>query len=155
MFAVELPRSSPVEEGSTEEPPRIPGNLSGLTIAVVDDDQLALASLASLLNSWGCNVVAAESLERLQMDLALDNVTPRALVSDFRLRGNQTGIEVIHAMRRRFGESLPAILITGDTGAATLQLAQAHKIALLHKPVRPAKLRALLQRQINTPEDVA
>lgn len=155
MFAVELPRSSPVEEGSTEEPPRIPGNLSGLTIAVVDDDQLALASLASLLNSWGCNVVAAESLERLQMDLALDNVTPRALVSDFRLRGNQTGIEVIHAMRRRFGEALPAILITGDTGAATLQLAQAHKIALLHKPVRPAKLRALLQRQINTPEDVA
>ncbi|MBX3680501.1 MAG: response regulator [Rhodocyclaceae bacterium] len=154
MFTVELPRSEPQEERATEESPRIPGSLAGLTIAAVDDDQLALSSLNSLLSSWGCNVVAAESLERLQMDLALDSVTPRALVSDFRLRGSYNGIEVIHAMRRRFGEDLPAILITGDTGAATLQLAQAHKIALLHKPVRPAKLRALLQRQINAPEDV-
>ena len=98
-------------------------------------------------------MVAAENLERLQMDLALDNMMPHALISDFRLRGNYNGIEVIHAMRRRFGENLPAILITGDTGAATLQLAQAHEIALLHKPVRPAKLRALLQRQINAPDE--
>jgi len=44
---------------------------------------------------------------------------------------------------KRFGEALPALLITGDTGPERLREANASGLHMLHKPVRPAQLRAL------------
>jgi hypothetical protein len=46
------------------------------------------------------------------------------------------------------GESLPALLITGDTAPERLREAQASGIPLLHKPVSPGKLyRQLVELQ--------
>ncbi|MCB1889272.1 MAG: HAMP domain-containing protein [Rhodocyclaceae bacterium] len=153
VFSLRLPRAEPVELAPGEERGRLPGSLEGLILAVVDDDELALAGIVSLLTSWGCEVVSGENLERLRMALALGGRAPQAIISDYRLRGPHDGIDVVHLVRRRYGAELPAMIVTGDTGPETLQLAQHEGIALLHKPVRPAKLRALLQRQLNaTPE---
>ena len=152
-FTLRARRCAPEPPRQSEERLRTPGSLSGLVLAVVDDDELALAGIVSLLTSWGCEVIAAENLERLQMALALRGTPPQAIISDYRLRGPHDGIDVVHLVRRRYGSELPAMIVTGDTGPETLQLAQHEGIALLHKPVRPAKLRALLQRQLNaTPE---
>jgi len=149
VFSLRAPRCEALAPPPSEERPRSLGSLEGLVLAVVDDDELALAGIVSLLTSWGCEVIAAENLERLQMALALGGTPPQAIISDYRLRGPHDGIDVVHLVRRRYGEELPAMIVTGDTGPETLQLAQHEGIALLHKPVRPAKLRALLQRQLN------
>ena len=57
-------------------------------------------------------------------------------------RGN--GIAAIRDIRRRFGESIPAILITADRSPHVRAAAREEKIAVLNKPVKPASLRALL-----------
>lgn len=74
--------------------------------------------------------------------------SPDIIISDFRLREKITGIEVIKQLRNKLQQSIPAILITGDTGPDRLQQAQDSGLLLLHKPVKPAKLRAALNQAI-------
>jgi CheY-like chemotaxis protein/two-component sensor histidine kinase len=120
VFAVELPYAEPQEAAPAAEGERPPGDLAGTRIVVVDDDPLALASLHSLLLSWGCQVYAADGLENIAMELATRGVVPQVVVSDYRLRGPRTGVDVIRALRNRWDPELPAILISGDTAAETL-----------------------------------
>ena len=58
------------------------------------------------------------------------------------------GIEVITRLRQRFGHNIPAILVTGDTAPDTILRISQAGFPLLHKPLRPAKLRALLTHLI-------
>ena len=57
------------------------------------------------------------------------------------------GLATIQCLRERFGKQIPAIILSGDTSAAVTDAAREAGIPLLHKPVRPARLRALLQRK--------
>ena len=54
------------------------------------------------------------------------------------------GIDAIVQLRRRFGADLPAILITADRSPLVRDAARVEDILVLHKPVKPAALRALL-----------
>lgn len=120
----------------------------GKIVAVIDDDTLAQESLVGLLRAWGCFVVAADGPDKLMLSLAEVEVEPDILVSDYRLPGNRNGLDIIAELRRRFGEDLPALLLSGDTGPETLRSATDQGIPLLHKPVRPAKLRAALAHML-------
>jgi len=58
-------------------------------------------------------------------------------------------------LRAQLGQAVAACLVSGNTEAGLLQLAQNAQLTLLHKPVRPAKLRSLLRRllmQLRTPQ---
>jgi CheY-like chemotaxis protein len=67
---------------------------------------------------------------------------PNGLLVDYHLdQGN--GIEAIVQLRRRYGD-LPAILITADRSPAVREQARAQAVQVLHKPIKPAALRALL-----------
>jgi len=49
-------------------------------------------------------------------------------------------------LRQQLARPVPACLISADTDPALPQAARAAQLTLLHKPVRPAKLRSLLNR---------
>lgn len=155
IFGVMLPRAP--EENQQHQPTLLDTEQEfvGKIVAVIDDDTLAQESLVGLLRAWGCFVVAADGPDKLMLSLAEMEVEPDILVSDYRLPGHRNGLDVIAELRHRFGPGLPALLLSGDTGPETLRSATDQGIPLLHKPVRPAKLRAalahLLGRQ-GTPE---
>lgn len=142
VFCVEVKSARAIESKSVEA--RAGGDLVGLIVAIVDDDALAMQSLAGLLRAWGCYVVSGESLEGLQQALIDNEVAPQVLISDFRLPGPRNGLEVIDALRQQFGPALPGLLLSGDTGPEVLRQATDLGVPLLHKPVRPAKLRAAI-----------
>ena len=146
VFAVEVPLAQPVDYVDSADAPRRPGDLLGVRVALVDDDPLAQSGMQSLLQSWGCEVIATSDIDTLVDALARAGGPPRLIISDYRLRGDANGIEVIGIARARYGADLPAVLISGDTGPDTLRCAQHERLPLLHKPVRPARLRALLNR---------
>ena len=62
------------------------------------------------------------------------------------LRDGENGIEVIGQLRIAAGQSIPACLMSGDTDPGLMQAAKRAGLTLLHKPVRPAKLRSLIRR---------
>jgi len=70
---------------------------------------------------------------------------PDVIVSDYRLRDGENGIEVIRQLRADAGRLIPACLISGDTDLSLMQVAKESSLTLLHKPVRPAKLRSLIR----------
>lgn len=119
-----------------------PSQLAGKRLLVVDDDALVLSSTAGLLENWSCVISSAVSLQ--QVERLLDEGGDWDMViSDYQLGHDTSGIDVVALIRRRLQREVPCILISGDTSPALLKLATVSGHHLLHKPVRPAKLRAL------------
>lgn len=148
VFSIALPLSRDSSEAASQQPDdREPGDLEGVRVALIEDDPLVLAAMESLLSSWGCIVHMGTNLEDLLADLPTDEA-PQIIVSDYRL-GEGSGVEAVAALRSRFGDELPAALVSGDTAPEVLARCQEAGLPLLHKPVRPARLRAFLSRSIN------
>jgi len=112
--------------------------LRGVRVLVVDDDEAVRHGTLHLLRDWGCVAEAAESIEEALV-LAGQHA-PDVVISDYRLRDQRTGLEAIAALRSLLGQSLPALLITGDTAPDRLREALRSNIPLLHKPVSPDQL---------------
>jgi CheY-like chemotaxis protein len=75
----------------------------------------------------------------------VQSVSPDAILSDYHLGAAEDGIRCIQALRAQAGRAIPACLMSGDTHDEFLQAVKAAALPLLHKPVRPAKLRSLLR----------
>jgi signal transduction histidine kinase/CheY-like chemotaxis protein len=116
-------------------------HLRGKLIVVIDDDALALEGTGGLLRSWGCRVVAAES-ERAVL-ARLEGKVPDLIISDFHLQDGRTGIDAIAALRDALGRPIPAFLISGDITQQRLR-ETGTSTHLLHKPVNPMALRAIM-----------
>ena len=57
-------------------------------------------------------------------------------MSDYHLRGGETGTGVVAAVRDKLGWIVPAIFVTGDTARSAITNARVEKAMLLNKPVR-------------------
>ena len=70
---------------------------------------------------------------------------PDLLITDFHLPGGKTGSDVIDCVREALGESLPAIMISGDTSAEIEDLSHDADVRFASKPIDPDSLVALVQ----------
>ena len=68
---------------------------------------------------------------------------PDVVVADYHL-DEGTGIDAIGLLRDRFGADLRAILVTADRTPTVRDAAEASGVVVMHKPLKPAALRALL-----------
>ena len=117
-------------------------------VLLVDDESAILRGMAELFDNWRIDLVTAHSAEEAEHWLDSIGRLPDVIVSDYRLPEDTDGIEVITRLRQRFGHDIPAILVTGDTAPDTILRISQAGFPLLHKPLRPAKLRALLTHLI-------
>ncbi|WP_341643557.1 hybrid sensor histidine kinase/response regulator [Thauera sp. SDU_THAU2] len=149
VFALELPFGPLETETAAHEEVRALGSLSGVRVAVVEDDPLVRDAMLGLLASWGCELIVANDAEHLLEQLEDEAEPIEILISDLRLGGALDGIELALKLRReRQALPLHAVLISGDTTPEALARARAASLPLLHKPLRPAKLRALMHRML-------
>lgn len=118
-------------------------------VAVIEDEAIVLVGYKMLFESWGYAVVAAGSTEEALTMLRKADHGPDIVIADYRLKDGQTGVAAIRSIQEEFGPSIPAILITGDTGAERLREAAASGLPILHKPVNGTQLRDLLVRCLN------
>lgn len=119
-------------------------HLDGRVVALVEDDPDIREALVDTLQGWGCSVVAAESADTLIRDLDMQGLRPEVLVCDHRLPDGVTAVHLIQRMHELWGHDLPAVVLTGDTASGTLQDIHRTGAVLLHKPVAPIRLRAIL-----------
>ena len=146
VFAFELARAVAPAEYVIEIAPRaINESLQGALILIVDDDALVQEAMSALLTGWGCEVQVAATGDQAIAALAHCDRIPDAIFCDYRLSADETGIDTIRRLRKACGIQIPATLVSGDTAPERLREARQYGLTLLHKPVRPAKLRALLE----------
>jgi CheY-like chemotaxis protein len=141
-IAVPLSNAAPVELPARDDTRIDPGQLAGTMALCIDNEPSVLDGMETLLHGWGCEVIKAPDLSIALSAISESATMPNGLLIDYHLdHGN--GIEAIIALRRRCGD-LPAILITADRSPAVREQARAEGIQVLHKPIKPAALRALL-----------
>jgi signal transduction histidine kinase/CheY-like chemotaxis protein len=124
-----------------------PDRLRDKLIVVIDDDALALEGTGGLLRSWGCRVVTGQS-DREALT-KLNGSRPDLIISDYHLKEGRSGIDAIGELRHVFCEDIPAFLISGDISQDRLRETHGATHHLLHKPVNPMALRAIMTRLIN------
>jgi len=153
-FSVSVPQA-PARELAAEPPAAAAASadpLRGRLIVVIDDDAPVLDGMRGLLRSWRCEVVTAASGAAALARLAELGRPPDAIVSDYRLADGASGIDAIAALRSALGVAIPAFLISGDTAPEGLHAAGASGYLLLHKPVPPIALRAVLSKLLTARE---
>jgi CheY-like chemotaxis protein len=148
MFSIDVPRgdarlTQPPAAAVAPEP--IPDDA---LVLLVDDEIAILHGMAELFDNWKIDLITAHSADDAMRSLDRINRVPDVIVSDYRLPDDADGIEVISRLRQKYGRDIPAILVTGDTAPDTIQRIKQAGFPLLHKPLRPAKLRALLTHLI-------
>ena len=127
------------------------GELEGLQVLLIEDDDLGSLALQGLLASWGCRVTVAGDAH-MALDQLQHRPRPDYIVSDYRLRGVHNGIDAIRLLRESSGHDIAACLISGDTETGLRQKALAAGLVLLQKPVQPAKLRSMLRQFVRANE---
>jgi signal transduction histidine kinase/integral membrane sensor domain MASE1/CheY-like chemotaxis protein len=123
--------------------------VEGKVILVIDDVPIVLEGTSGLLGKWGYSVVTASSDETALIQLTEREQRPDLIISDYHLANGKTGIEAIERINAAFGASIPAILISGDTAPERLRDARDKGYILLHKPVDPMRLRAVMHQLFN------
>lgn len=123
--------------------------LNSKKVLVIDDEVDIRDGLSELLTHWHCEVMTAESEEDACNILEKTGYVPNLIIADYRLRNNKNGVMAINAVKNFLNnEQLAAIIISGDTEPARLKEVANSGYVLLHKPVRPAQLRMVIQRSI-------
>ncbi|MDP4073137.1 hybrid sensor histidine kinase/response regulator [Acidovorax sp. A1169] len=113
-------------------------------VLVLEDDAGSRRALTEVLQGWGCEVIAAASLQEAMQP---QHARPDALVVDWHLPHGVQGPEAVAALRSAFGHAVPALLVTAEATPELQARAAAAGLPLLPKPIAPMKLRAFLQSQ--------
>ncbi|WP_181706312.1 PAS domain-containing hybrid sensor histidine kinase/response regulator [Chthonobacter rhizosphaerae] len=144
-FAVEVPQAPAVVPAvRAEEQPRAPlADLADLHVVCIDNEPRILDGMQALLTGWGCRVTCAPGPKEAAQALKDEKAPPDILLVDYHL-DEGTGVEAVVRLRWRFGEAIPAILITANRSPGLKAEAAGKDITVLFKPLKPAALRALL-----------
>jgi len=115
-------------------------------VLVVEDNELVGESLRKVLQEWGltCTVAsdgreALECAQRLHFD---------AVLSDWRLPGEWDGCEVLRRLEEVQPQMRLRVLMTGERDDKVGVLPT--NVPMLRKPVRPIRLRALLEAHLHS-----
>jgi Na+/proline symporter/signal transduction histidine kinase/ActR/RegA family two-component response regulator len=146
VFTVELLRvpahATPRQREVRDDVAVVPD--AGLHALCLDNDPAILDGMAALLTRWGVSCDLAANVE--DAVAAVLRRRPDLLLVDYHLEAEQDGLAALAALRAACSTPLPGALITADTSADLALRARALGYALLHKPVKPAALRALINQ---------
>jgi len=119
--------------------------IEGAFILVIDDESSVREGMKNLLTMWGCEVITAADKTEALTRISQQKRMPDGIIADYRLRENQTGIDVIHAIHAKCKNNIPALIVTGDIAVERLREVNSSGFQMLHKPVAPIKLRTFLR----------
>jgi len=153
VFALSVPIAPPGTKPIAEEvmePDREPA--IPIQVLVVDDDPLVLAGNESLLGELGCTVTAVRDGDAAEEALARMDADRVLLLCDLWLPGDRDGIAIVQRLTSLATPAVSGILISGDTRPETIRAAKDAGLLLLHKPVSPSKLRAIVDHFATGPQ---
>ena len=112
---------------------------------LVENDEPVVGATRRLLERWGARVIATKSGGEAVRKSTKGTVKPGLVIAEFGLPGGENGAQAIKRIRDNVDKSLPAIVIADDTSPAALREISRARLAVLHKPIEPAKLRSLVR----------
>ncbi|WP_246624627.1 NahK/ErcS family hybrid sensor histidine kinase/response regulator [Oceanobacter mangrovi] len=128
----------------------LPGNqqFCGRRALVLDNEASICHAMEVLLSSWGFEVLAVQSYEELllcrdELEAGID-----LILADYHLDDGETGIDAVALMRSDLGLEAPVLMITANYTNSLKQEVREQGYRLMNKPVRPAKLKAMIHHML-------
>jgi signal transduction histidine kinase/CheY-like chemotaxis protein len=115
--------------------------LSGCCL-VLDDDPQVISAWKALLDAWGVTGQYASDGAQA-MHLLGTGFVPNMIFCDQRLRSGESGFEILKALLSRHPQACGA-MVSGEFHSTELQDAENEGYLVLHKPLEPAQLHAVL-----------
>ena len=148
-FSIDVPLSVKMIKKMKDASPRgqqisIP---IGLPVLVIDNDEMILEGMKLLMSGWGCMIYTAKDGATALQEFEQSATQYPLIIADYHL-DHETGLDVIQTLRDKIDPDLPAILLTADRSKLVRERTQAESIFLLHKPVKPASLRAVIMQSV-------
>jgi CheY-like chemotaxis protein len=155
VFTVEVPVGSLARALPGDDIARLAPNdtLAGVFAVVIENQDSILEGMRELLHGWGCAVLTAADGRTAILEQARFGRVADIVIADYHLDDGLTGVAVIEQIREACGKDLPAMIITADHSPALVELARRHGHHLLKKPLKPAKLRALMSHLLGQARD--
>lgn len=136
-----LPRALPERERG----PMVPATdlLAEARAVIIEDEDSVRDGMCELLQSWGCRAFAASDGRTALLELARAECSPDIVIADYHLDRGATGLAAVDEVRNVFGP-VPSMIVTADRDRQVLDTIRRHGLHVLQKPLKPAKLRALV-----------
>ena len=152
VFSLRLPavEGQPAAVPAMHDPPLAPPVRARPAVMVVDDDSLVLAGNRALLTEAGCDVATARDRPAAEAALLALGGRPVLVLCDRWLSDGLDGIDLLRHLMTLTTAPISGILISGDTRPDTIRAAAEAGFPLLHKPVSPERLRAVLAQFAGT-----
>ncbi len=146
-FSVTVPRVAAVATApsAAPAPQPMPSIEAESFVLCLDNEARVREAMAALLGGWGCKVETAATQAEALAAVARAGRLPDLVLADLHLDEGADGLDAVVALREAWGRTVPAALVTADRDPTLRLRARARQVELLHKPVKPASLRALLR----------
>jgi two-component system, sensor histidine kinase len=149
VFAVDMPFEQPPSPAASVVPAGIVPDaiFAGKLIAILEDDAAVTDALTELLREWGAAPIAASDDATLLRRLA--GRRPDAIIADRDLGAGGDGFAALRRLEAALAVSLPALVLTGDYDVRDLERVNQAGRRVLHKPVWPSVLHAVLRFELS------
>lgn len=150
VFSVDVPLGEIPHVLPVLTQPTVAGSLSnfvGLCILCVDNEPSVLAGMKALLEGWGCAVFVACD-ERTALE-TLSQRMPDLVIADYQLDDGVTGLHLAETLSLAANRDFPVLVITANNTEDIRRLTEEQGYVFMAKPVKPARLRALMSSLLN------
>ncbi|MCW9047691.1 MAG: response regulator, partial [Gammaproteobacteria bacterium] len=145
LFSLLVPKrekiNTPVNKPAIYE---IKSGLENMNLFYVDDDEENIHAMGALTDNWGCNLQSATSVSSAKNYLH-NHAAPNVILMDFQLGNKLNGVQLADEMRLVWGD-IPVCIVSAAADEDLPTRVTSHGFDFLRKPIKPGKLRALLER---------
>jgi len=118
-------------------------SLKEFVILYIDDDEHNLHALNALVSNWGCTLKGTTSANDA-LSLSKNEELPDAIIIDFQLGTDLNGIELAKKINMKW-KNIPICIVSAAPDENLSSIAMSKGFDFLKKPIKPSKLRALLE----------
>ena len=152
-FSIEVPRSG---AGVSVPEPILTSGLEGEffhgTVLVIEDERSLRSALSRMLTLRGIGVIGVPTGSDAVTLIQQKDLCPDLVLCDYNLPGPMNGVESIESLRNALAWNLPAIVMTGDTRAKTMEAIASQGVSVLVKPFLGDELIQLINRLYRSSE---
>jgi Na+/proline symporter/signal transduction histidine kinase/CheY-like chemotaxis protein len=143
-FSIAVPQCKIPVIANNPEQVNNTGDIKGLKIMYVDDGEENIGATERLLRRWDCEMIGFNTPEQA-LAHSQSNPAPDVLIMDYQLNHDTyDGLSLAKELNESWDKSVPVCIVSAAAEPELKSMASALGFKFLSKPVKPAKLRAIL-----------